>query len=549
MKKLPQAEFWNFLESVSQVSLEDAEDTLKARMATDLELFARTYFAHYCQYDFNSFHRDVFSQTEFGERSVRRARAAPRGYAKSTLVSLIKPIHDVCFALESFIILISSTQDQANGKLRDIRSEILGNTKLINDFGIKFARSNPGEESYEVVCGNHRVRFEAHGSRVEIRGVRFGSSRPSKIIVDDAEDSDEVLKEELRQKDEDWYFQVISQIGDKHTNIDFVGTLLHHDSLLAKLLRNPAYNGKIYKAVISWATNQKLWQEWKDIYTNLDNERRADDATAFFEANKAAMLEGTDVLWPEKESYVELMREMVEKGTRNFMKEKQNEPITGDDALFDEIHTYREVPEGIKLNRSGVIIPWDHLKHNAYGVIDPATGQDKAKKGKAGDYTCLLTGFQDPKGRLFVHRDWTKRAAPTKYIHEIFEHHEEFNYNKFGVETNLYRNLLLQNIIEERKRRERERKEKGIKSYGIQISFYDIENIENKHKRIYTLEPKVTHGYIVFNEALSTEFMNMIHAFPKGDHDDGPDALEMLWGLVNGRYKLSPLNIDPMKGR
>lgn len=508
-----------------------------------MALFAAYFFPHYCRHDFNLFHRDVFASSVLGERAVRRVRAAPRGYAKSTITALIKPIHDVCYGLENFIVIISNTQDQANGKLKDIRSEVLQNDRLIEFFGIRFPRKNPGETAYELLCGKYSCKFMAVGAGVEIRGIRYGAHRPTKIVADDSEHSEEVHNEDIRKKYEDWYFQVVSNIGNEHTNIEFIGTVLHRESLLMKLLKNPAYDAKLYKAVISWSDRQDLWEEWTRLYTNLDDDGRKERSDAFYKSYEPAMLKGVQVLWPEKESYLWLMKEMVEKGKRNFMKEKQNEPIHMGDALFETFHWYREVPTGIQIESSGKIIPWSHIGQ-AYGVIDPATGQTKAKKGRAGDYACLLTGFQDPKGRLLVHHDWTKRAKPTKQITEIFELHERFNYNKFGVETNLYRELLLPNIVDERKRREEEKKR------AIQIAFYDIEQTENKDKRIHTLEPRVSHGWILFNRALSQEFMGMMESYPTpGAHDDAPDSLEMLWNLVNNRYSASPLSMGVMGGR
>jgi predicted phage terminase large subunit-like protein len=538
------------LQSLESLSSEaSVKAALYYRMATDLELFASYYFSHYCQHPFNEFHRDLFSTIDFRERAIRRARAAPRGYAKSTLTALIKPIHDVCYGLEKYIVIISNTQDQANQKLRDIRTEILTNTRLSFDYGIHFQTKKPGETQYTLYCGNHSCMFTSYGAGVEIRGIRYGASRPTKVVVDDGEHSEEVGNEALRKKFEDWFFQVVSQIGNEYTNIEVIGTLLHRESLLNKLLKNPRYDGKLYKSIISWSERQDLWDEWTRIYMYLDNERRGDDANAFYREHETEMLQGTKVLWPEKESYLYLMMELIEKGRRAFLKEKQNEPIGGDEALFEKFHFYRETREGILIESNGVVLPWAELKGqdgrwlNMFGVIDPATGQTKAKPGKLGDFSCLASGFKDRRGRLFVHKDWTKRAAPTKYIAEVFEHHLEFDYQKFGVETNLYRNLLLPNMVAERKKRELETKK------VIQLPFYDIEAIENKEKRIYTLEPKVTHGWILLNRALSQEFMGQLEAFPHGDHDDCPDALEMLWGLVNNRYKPSSLSVDAQGNR
>lgn len=541
------AELW---EKLNQESESAAEDFLYYRCATDLELYALAFFPHYCTYAFNEFHHQTFDETKWAERAVRRARAAPRGYAKSTLKALVKPIHDVCYGLEDYVLFVSNTQDQANGKLRDIRTEVLTNTNLVEFYGLRFTKRTPGETAYELACQGHYAKFEAYGAGVEIRGIRYGAKRPTKIVVDDSEHSEEVMNEDLRAKFYAWYMQVISQIGNEFTNIEFIGTVLHRDSLLAGLLKNPAYDGKLYKAVISWSEREDLWNKWRELYTNLDNTARLIDAQAFYDQNETEMLKGTKVLWPEKESYLWLMKEMIEKGKINFMKEKQNEPSTGNQSIFDVIHWYQERDEGLYIEKTQKIIPWDHLREHAYGVLDPATGQTKAKKGKLGDFACQLTGFKDPKGRLFVHRDITKRVKPTKQISNIFDEHEQFNYQKFGVETNLYRELLLPNIIAEKKRREEERKKLKLPNYGINMSFYDIEQTENKEKRIYTLEPKVFHGYILFNRALSQEFIGQLEVFPTpGAHDDGPDALEMLWSLVNNRYKMAALDIDVMGGR
>ncbi len=181
--------------------------------------------------------------------------------------------------------------------------------------------------------------------------------------------------------------------------------------------------------------------------------------------------------------------------------------------------------------------------------MDPATGETKAKnKGKL-DYTCIASGYKDLKGRLFVHKDFTQKVRPTVYIKEIFEHHDLMDYEKFGVETNLFRTLLLENIRRERKEIEADRKKRGVKDWGIKVPFYEIENRDKKEKRIFTLEPKVNNGWILFNKNLSMDFINMVEEFPGGDHDDGPDALEMLWGMVNNRYKPSPINLDAMGSR
>lgn len=513
-----------------------------ARFATDVESFAAYYFSHYCQHDFNELHRDLFTNTSFAQRAIRRVRGAPRGYAKSTLEAFIKPIHDVCYGLESFILMVSNTQSQADQKLADIRTEILTNTELANDYGIHFKTKKPGTTKYILYRQNYACLFASVGAGAEVRGVRFGRYRPTKIICDDMEHSEEVNNEALRKKYSDWFFQVISKLGTKTTNISVIGTVLHPESLLSDLTKNPAYDAKIYKAIKKWSERQDLWDKWTKIYTDLDNPNRKEQADEFYRKNEWELLRGTDVLWNSYESYLDLMKEMIEIGRRAFMKEKQNEPLAGDEILFEKILFYRETSEGLLIEHSGKVVPWDEFKSadgkflNAYGVLDPAAGQDKQKPGRQSDFAAQLAGLKDRVGRLFVHHDWLERISPTRQIERIFDADEIYDFQKFGVEINLFRNLMMPNIAAERKRREEKLKR------TIKVDFYEIENTENKQKRIFTLEPKVTHGWILFNRSLSQTFMRQLESFPHGDHDDGPDALEMLWGLVNNRYKIGGLN-------
>jgi len=46
--------------------------------------------------------------------------------------------------------------------------------------------------------------------------------------------------------------------------------------------------------------------------------------------------------------------------------------------------------------------------------------------------------------------------------------------------------------------------------------------------RIESLQPHIANGLILLHRSQSTLESQLRH-FPKADHDDGPDALEMLW--------------------
>jgi len=424
---------------------------------------------------------------------------------------------------------------------------------LVNVYGVGFKNKRVNAESFEVNTPNGEVFLRSVSAGTEVRGLRYREHRPSKILLDDAEDSEAVLSEDLREKTKDWFFEVISNLGDPFTDIEIVGTVLHRESLLMTLKNNPGYKTNIYKSVISWADNKKLWNTWKKIYRNIDDDDRLAKSDKFYKDNEEEMLKGAEVLWPEKEPYLALMKELEEKGKRAFMKEKQNSPLPSSDALFDNIWWYTEEinekgVEGFRIEKTGVFIPKKDTE--AYGAIDPATGTSKTgTKGKL-DYTAIAGGYKDLKGRLFVARDWTKREKPSEYIRQIFEQHWEMNFEKFGIETNLYRGLLIENIAREKRKIEKQRRKDKVKDWGVRIPFYEIENREKKTERIFTLEPKINNGWILFNKSLSMSFMEQVEQFPAKDvHDDAPDVIEMLWGLVNNRYKASPVNVRTVGSR
>lgn len=538
--EMPWEDFQSLWQSDELKTEEDRIELLVLRCATDKKLYAEVFFPHYCTRPFNPLHLDMFADYKYGERDIKDAWAAPRGSAKSTNATLIDPIHDVCYGLEKFILVISSTTPLANAKLKDIRNEIQSNVRLRAVFGVRFPGKKAGESKFTVISKSGRCYFQALGRGSEVRGIRINENRPTKIVLDDVEFSEEVYNEKTREKTASWYLEDVVKSGDTGTNIVFVGTVLHKDALLPKLLANPGYHGRTYRSIISWSQREDLWNEWRRIYQNVDDESRKHHAQEYFEKNREEMLRGTEVLWPEKEDYLAHMKDIAENGIISFMKEKQNDPQGQENKVFAKVHWYREISEGYQILESGIIIKREDIVERG-GSIDPSTGKGSAKS--MGDYTSLLTGFKERKGRILVHQDWTNRKPPTQCIEEIFNHHEKWKYDRFSVETNLYRNLMMDNIKAEKERREKE--------YGkrIDIAFYECEQTENKIERITRLEPKVSHGHILFNVALSRVFKLQLEDFPNATNDDCPDALEQLYSLFNNRYKAAAMSVNVMAGR
>ena len=63
---------------------------------------------------------------------------------------------------------------------------------------------------------------------------------------------------------------------------------------------------------------------------------------------------------------------------------------------------------------------------------------------------------------------------------------------------------------------------------GIPVPARGVQPIADKLLRIESLQPHMANGLIRLHANQST-LIDQLRHFPKADHDDGPDALHMLW--------------------
>jgi predicted phage terminase large subunit-like protein len=66
-----------------------------------------------------------------------------------------------------------------------------------------------------------------------------------------------------------------------------------------------------------------------------------------------------------------------------------------------------------------------------------------------------------------------------------------------------------------------------MREAGRTVSVKEIRNTGNKQGRIASLEPYISTGRLRFSRG-QTALLEQLRRFPLADHDDGPDALEML---------------------
>lgn len=309
---------------------------MKIRCETDLQLFGRVFFPHYCRQPFSRLHGYLFHQ--YGRQQHRPvlermgrnfAVAAPRGYAKSTIASLLLPLHDILYRTEGYMVLVSATLKQSVGKLKSIRAELTENATLRKCFAPEIERV----ATRQLIANG--IAIEAFSVGTELRGITYRQYRPTKIVIDDGEDSEAVESPEQREKLTLWFKEVLENLGNGYTNIIVVGTLLHSDSLLANILKRPDFESEVFRAVESFADNTALWEQWRGRFNDLSDPKRLRTARRFFDRHRKEMRKGTRVLWGAKETYYALMSQLTTRGRKAFFKEKQNDPRHHEAQLFD----------------------------------------------------------------------------------------------------------------------------------------------------------------------------------------------------------------------
>ncbi len=504
--------------------------------AIDLEFYGKAYYPHYFARDTPVFHKELDEMwcnnilkniAPISEKQIedllrqngkKIAECAPRGHAKSTKLTFQDTTHAVLYGYKKYPIIISDSSEQANSFLENIKAEFEENERILEDFGNLKGEVWRGN----VILLSNGCKIEAIGSGKKIRGRKHRSRRPDLIILDDVENDENVRTKEQRTKLLNWFTKAVSKAGDTYTDIVFIGTLLHYDSLLANVMKNPSYSSKKYKAVISWATNTELWDEWEKLYTDLDDDKRELNADSFFIANKKAMLEGTKVLWKEKNSYYDLMKTRVSDGESSFNSELQNEPINPDDCLFNEewIDFYNEAE-----------IDFKNSNFSFFGFVDPSLG-----KSKNSDYSAIIIIAKDKTtGYMYVLDADIERRHPDKIITDVLEKEvwlrKTYNrgYKSFGAESNQFQWFLKEEL------------KKASSRAGLYLPIKEVYQTSNKEMRISTMQPDVKNKYIKFNKR-HKKLLEQLYQFPMGAHDDGIDALEGCRTIAKNTAKFTIMN-------
>ena len=509
----------------------------------DSAFFLKYYFPHYFSDPWALCHWDLVDEVQAAITNDYPDRAAfslPRGFGKSTIVCVGFSLWCVVGQdqhgimgharrpLKGYIILTKDSFDQAKLELAAIKYEIEQNEKLRNDWG-DFEGQPWG--AAEIVTSNG-VRIDALGTSQKIRGRRHFAKRPELIILDDLENDKTVRSPVQRQKVKEWVTRAVEKAGDpKQCDYVFIGTHLHYDATQAWMVSRPGVRSRVYKALLSHADNQELWDEWRRKLFDLFDPDREATARAFYEENQAAMLAGSQVSWPARFDYYTLQLMLAGEHAdaqgrriRSFSAEMQNEPIDEEDRLFKTFHYWHwERERGFSYlvpDDSGHRVNLQNCR--LYGACDPSLGETHD-----GAYSAVIDLLVANNGMMFVAHANIERRHPDRVIDYIGMRAKHWldlgkSYSGYAIETVQFQKLFAS------------RAGQDLLRSGIRLPIVEVRSTANKQARIDSLQPDLENGYLRLFKEPSSEWpkqqqmlYDQLWQYPMGDYVDGPDALEM----------------------
>eukprot|EP00919_Chromeraceae_sp_WS-2016_P057484 GHVR01136289.1.p1 GENE.GHVR01136289.1~~GHVR01136289.1.p1 ORF type:complete len:460 (-),score=30.83 GHVR01136289.1:733-2112(-) len=418
--------------------------------------------------------------------SPKVAEAAPRGHAKSTSITFAYILAMMLFRERDFCLLVSDTEGQAVEFLGDIKAELAENEALRQTFGVKRLLKSTDTNVIVQFADGARFRIIAKGSEQKVRGLKWRGKRPNLIVGDDLENDEIVMNPERREKLRKWFMNALVPCGSEDCLIRVVGTILHLDSMLQRLLED------------------KTWKSRK------------------FEAHNPDF---SEVLWPEQFSRKRL--EDIRAGyeaqgdIEGYFQEYLNRPIAPGNQYFrkDDFQDFIRVG-GNGQDRHDPLIP--PLVY--YAAADFAISE----KEKA-DYTSIMVAGMDPDGFLWVTDLRYGRWDSDIIIEELLSVQKAYNPEVFTFETEKIDKALGPFL------------DRRMRDTGIHLNIVKMTPTKSKTARGRSIQGMVKSHSVRFDKEaswyaeLENQLLTISETGVRGKHDDHFDTFSYI-GLTVDQY-------------
>ena len=179
-------------------------------------------------------------------KNDRNCFLCARDHGKSYFFSFAYPIQQAIKYPGELGYIFSGTQDQASLFLEIIKDELESNRKLRY---LVPNKKNRWGSKYIKLANGHRIRARGYGTRVR-------SGHPRWMVVDDVLNDETAYSAKVRLKQNDYFFNALSNMIIPGGQINVVGTPFHLMDLYGELKNNTEYYYKEFPAEID---GRPLW--------------------------------------------------------------------------------------------------------------------------------------------------------------------------------------------------------------------------------------------------------------------------------------------------
>jgi predicted phage terminase large subunit-like protein len=433
-------------------------------------------------------------------KAPRVAIGAPRGHAKTSGITLGYGISTLLFQERKFMVLVSDTEAQASLFLGAFKQQLQDNQELIDLFGLEKTKDGKAlfikDTETDIIVqfqGGKQFRIIAKGAEQKLRGLLWNGSRPDIILGDDMENDELVLNKERREKMRRWFYGALLPCLSPSGVIRLVGTVLHMDSLLERLMPENQLLGNRRNS-LKW-DSLKTWTDYPTPWKSI--------------RYKAHNADYSEILWPERydakyfqDKYVDYVVQGIPDA---YSQEYLNTPLD-EDSMFFKRHDFLSMSD-------------DDKKKNLhyYITVDLAiTKDDKA------DWSVFLVSGVDESRNIYVVNVIRERLDAREIVDTLLALQTKYDPMAVGIEDSQVTKSIGPFLKEE------------MISRNIFLNLVNLKHGgKDKVARARSIQARMRARGVKFasQEDWFPNFQEELMQFPRGKHDDQVDCFAYL-GLM-----------------
>ena len=445
---------------------------------------------------FADFHRELWDLCCSADKFV--AICAPRGHAKSTIITIVYTLADVLFREREFVVIVADTESQASLFLGQIK-QILEDSKHIQElFGLKINEKGlvyeKDTDTDFIIQFSDMTKFRiiAKGAEQKLRGMLAGyGKRPDLVVIDDLLNEELVANKDRRDKLRRWVYGSLIPCRSRDGIIRFVGTPMNLDDPLESLM--PKDNAKT-----TVVEDLKIWSKrkigmWKSVKYKAHNH------------------DYSKLLWPAR-------------NTKQFFEElKQDFHDQGIPEVYACEYLCNPIDDSIRYFRRGDFLSMteeDRKKNKTFYITADLAISQKERA----DYTAIVVGGMDSNGQLHIIQCIRDRLEANDIVTTLLTLQKIYNPIAVGIEDTQITKAIGPYL------------NRAMQESGTYMNLLMLKpHRQDKIQRARSIQARMRAGMVKFDKSAEwwLMFEDECMSFPRAKHDDTVDALSYQGILID----------------